>query len=300
MLRDGMHQTAVHDGISPYLPNGIDESPRVATAREGAYVQTLRALEGGVVRGAPASFDDHYSQAALFYRSLSAIEQAHVVEAFTFELGKVQEEEIKKRTLTVLADVDANLCGQVAAGLGLRAPKGAPPENVDVSAALSQITGVPGPIDGRKIGVVADEGSDLVGITKLRRTLSKLGADLLVIAPIGGTLGRGPDSMVVDRTLLTCRSIEFDAIVVAGNVELTSDVKLVVLLQEAFRHCKTLAAWGTGTRVLDDVGISLDGPGIVTGRTVAKTFTDQLVAAIGLHRAWARSETVLVSAVPWA
>ena len=31
MLRDGMHQTAVHDGISPYLPNGIDESPRVAT-----------------------------------------------------------------------------------------------------------------------------------------------------------------------------------------------------------------------------------------------------------------------------
>ena len=24
MLRDGMHQTAVHDGISPYLPNGLD------------------------------------------------------------------------------------------------------------------------------------------------------------------------------------------------------------------------------------------------------------------------------------
>ena len=83
MLRDGMHQTAVHDGISPYLPNGIDESPRVATAREGAYVHTPQAVEGDVVRGAPASFDDHYSQAALFYRSLTPIEQAHVVEAFT-------------------------------------------------------------------------------------------------------------------------------------------------------------------------------------------------------------------------
>ena len=300
MLRDGMHQTAVHDGISPYLPNGIDKAPRVATAREGAYVQTPRVLEGDVVRGAPTSFDDHYSQAALFYQSLTPIEQAHVVEAFTFELGKVYEEEIKKRTLAVLADVDANLCGLVAAGLGLRAPHGAPPGEVDVSPALSQITDVPGPIDGRKIGVIADDQSDLAGIKKLRRTLSNLGAELLVIAPVGGTLGRGADSMPVDRTLLACRSIEFDAIVVAGEVEVTSDAKLVVLLQEAFRHSKALGAWGTGTAVLDDVGISLDGPGVVTGRTVSKTFTDQLVTAIGLHRAWARAEALMGSVVPRA
>ena len=191
----------------------------------------------------------------------------------------------------MLADVDANLCGQVAAGLGLRAPKGSPPEQVDVSPALSQITDVPGPIDGRKIGVIADEKSDLAGIEKLRRTLSNLGAELLVIAPIGGTLGRGADSLPVDRTLLDlplhrvrrrrrCR----------GCSKSTGDIKLIVLLQEAFRHCKAVGAWGTGSAVLDDVGISLDGPGVVTGRTVAKAFTDQLVAAIGLHRAWARAD----------
>ena len=298
MLRDGMHQTAVHDGISPYLPNGIDESPRVAGPREGAYVHSPRALEGNVVRGAPASFDDHYSQAALFYRSLTPIEQAHVVEAFTFELGKVYEEEIKKRGLAVLADVDSNLCGQVAVGLGLRAPKGSPPENVDVSPALSQITAVPGPIDGRKVGVIADEKCDLAGIAKLRRALSNLGAELLVVAPIGGTLGRGADRLAVDRTLLTCRSIEFDAVVVAGDVEPTGDIKQVVLLQEAFRHCKAVGAWGTGSVVLEDVGIPLDGPGVVTGRTVARVFTDELVTAIGLHRAWARAEDVMASAVP--
>jgi catalase len=49
---------------------------------------------------------------------------------------------------------------------------------------------------------------------------------------------------------------------------------------------------------LEDVGIALDGPGVVTGRTVAKTFTDELVAAIGLHRAWARADDVMASAVP--
>lgn len=298
MLRDGMHQTAVHEGISPYLPNGIDQTPRVATGREGAYVHTARAVEGDVVRGAPASFDDHYSQATLFFRSLTPIEKAHVVEAFTFELGKVYEQEIKERELAVLADVDANLCGQVAAGLGLRAPKGSPRRDVEISPALSQVIDVPGPIDGRKIGIVADAGADLAGITKLRRALSKLGADLLVIAPIGGTLGSGAQSTPVDRTLLTCRSIEFDALLVAEGVEPTNDIKLVLLLQEAFRHCKALGAWGNGAAVLEGAAIPLDGPGVVIGPTVAKAFTDELISAVGLHRAWARAETVMTSGVP--
>jgi catalase len=99
MFRDGMHQTAVHEGISPYLPNAIDDAPRVATQKEGAYVQTPRVIDGEVVRGAPASFDDHFSQPSMFYRSLSPVEQTHLVEAFTFELGKVLNQEIKQREL---------------------------------------------------------------------------------------------------------------------------------------------------------------------------------------------------------
>ena len=88
------------------------------------YVPTPRPVDGPVVRAQPVSFDDHYSQATLFFRSLTPVEQAHVVEALTFELGKVFEQTIKERELLVLADVDADLCGQVARGLGLPAPKG--------------------------------------------------------------------------------------------------------------------------------------------------------------------------------
>ncbi len=46
----------------------------------------------------------------MFYRSLSEVEKAHVVEAFTFELGKCYEKAIKERELEVLANVDADLC----------------------------------------------------------------------------------------------------------------------------------------------------------------------------------------------
>jgi catalase len=247
------------------------------------------------VRGAPTSFNDHFSQAALFYRSLTPIEQSHVVEAFTFELGKVFEQEIKERELAVLANVDADLCARVAAGLGLPAPQGAPAADVAASPALSQVVEVPGPIDGRKIGVLAGPDADLPGIAKLRRAMTKLGAALLVVAPVGGTLDDGVEALTVDRTLLATRSIEFDAFVIADGAPPINDVRLTVLLQETFRHYKALGAWGSGSAVLAAAGLPHDAPGIVTATTVGKAFNEQLAASIGIHRVWARAEMVRTS-----
>jgi catalase len=234
----------------------------------------------------------------MFYRSLAPLEQAHVVEAFTFELGKCYEQAIKERELQVLADVDADLCAQVAAGLGLPAPEGSPPLDVTLSPALSQVVTEPGPIAGRKIGVIADAGADLAGIGKVRKAAEKLGASVLVIAPAGGVLSHGTHTQTVERTLLTARSVEFDAVVIAGGTTPTGDIKLVLLLQEAFRHAKALGAWGDGTAVLEAAGIPAGSAGVVTGDSAAKSFTDQLIAAVGLHRAWNRAPAVMASAVP--
>ena len=298
MLRDGMHQTAIHAGITPYLPSGLEEGPVVAAEGDGGYVQTARPIDGVAVRGNPASFDDHFSQAALFYRSLTAVEQAHIVEAFTFELGKCFRQEIKERELAVLANVDTQLCELVAVGLGLPAPTGNPPAETTVSAALSQVVTEPGPIAGRKIGVLADNAANLAGIAKLRKAVEKEGAILHVIAPVGGVLSDGSTTETVERTLLTARSVEFDAVVVADGTAPTGDIKLVLLLQEAYRHCKPVGAWGSGVDVLAAAGIVADGPGVVTAQSTAKAFIDALTAAVGLHRAWDRAPLVMMSAVP--
>jgi catalase len=199
--------------------------------------------------------------------------------------------------LQVLANVDADLCAQVAAGLGLSAPTGHPAENVVVSPALVQIVAEPGPVDGRKVGIVADAGSDLAGIAKLVKATAALGVTALVIAPVGGTLKAGRRAVTVDRTLATARSIEFDALVIAGATTPSSDIKLVVLLQEAFRHCKSIAAWGDGTAVLKAARIPLKGPGITVAEDVGKEFTAALAAELGMHRAWDRAATVMASAV---
>ena len=299
MLRDGMHQTTVPAGLAPYRPNSIDGGqPLAATAEEGGYVQTPRPVEGPVVRSSPVSFEDHFTQPAMFYRSLTPLEQAHLVEAFTFELGKCYEQAIKERELQVLANVDADLCAQVAAGLGLPVPSGSPAADAALSPALSQIVTEPGPIAGRKIGIIADTGADLAGIAAIRKAAAKLGATALVIAPVGGVLGSGARAETVDRTLLTTRSVEFDALVVADGTAPAADIKLTVLLQEAFRHCKALGAWGDGTKILEAAGIAAGAPGVVTSNAAGKSFTDQLAAAVGLHRAWDRAPAVMASAVP--
>ena len=85
---------------------------------------------------------------------------------------------------------------------------------------------------------------------------------------------------------------------VAGGTAPTRDIKLTVLLQEAFRHCKALGAWGDGAAILEAAGITAGDPGVVTGDTAGKAFTDQLTAAVGLHRAWNRAPDVMASAVP--
>jgi catalase len=156
----------------------------------------------------------------------------------------------------------------------------------------------PGPIAGRKIGIIADAGADLAGIANVRKAAAKLGATALVIAPAGGVLGSGARKETVDRTLLTTRSVEFDALVVAGGTTPTGDIKLTILLQEAFRHCKAMGAWGDGIAILEAAGITAGDLGVVTADTAGKPFTDRLAAAVGMHRAWDRAPDVMASAVP--
>jgi catalase len=270
----------------------------VATAKQGGYVHLPRTVEGQKVRESPTSFADHFSQAALFYRSMTEVEQTHIIEAYTFELGKCAMPEIRERYLTVLAAVDADLCRAVADGLGLPAPKGKPPRDVTPSPALSMITLEPGPIAGRVVGVLAVEGSDLAGISRLRKALNAEGAVLRVLSDRGGTLGEGRNEQLIERTLLTTRSIEYDALLVADGAGELVDIKLTLLLHEMHRHSKALGAWGDGQLALEAARIDPAAPGILTAPKAGPDLISLLVEALGRHRAWDRAELVLSSAVP--
>ncbi len=298
-LRDGMHQSALHAGVTPYLPNGLDDDrPLRVDDAQGGYVTLPGPVSGAKTRDKPASFDDHFTQATLFWVSLTPVEQDHVVEAYTFELGKCFEQPIRERMLGNLANIDGELCVRVATGLGLPAPDGKPATGITPSPALSQISQTAGPIPGRVVGIVAGPDSDLAGIGRLRKTLNAEGAVLRVVSAIGGVLGTGKNQQTVERTLLTTRSVEYDAVLIAGGTAGMRDARLTVLLQEAFRHCKVLGAWGDGAEVLDAAAVDVEAPGILLATKADPAYATALVQALGLHRVWARAGLVAAGSTP--
>jgi catalase len=56
---------------------------------------------------------------------------------------------------------------------------------------------------------------------------------------VRATVKPGRGSVVEDRIFATARSIEFDT-ATSPRALPTVDIKFVVMLQEAFRHCKSL------------------------------------------------------------
>ncbi|WP_069744034.1 catalase [Streptomyces sp. EN23] len=309
MLRDGMHQTAVHRGVAPYRPNSLDGGcPFLAGEGTGAFVEVPAEIAASIKeRKAPASFDDHYSQPRLFWLSMTPTEREHIIAAYTFELGKCYEQAVKERALTVLANIDTELCTRVAAGLGLPAPA------ADVrltepapSPALSQL-GQTWPLDGRIVGIVADANADLDGVRTVRQAVLDAGMVPLVIAPAGGAIGPDHEPVTVQRTFTTARSVEFDAILLAGAPAPAPDARgardakvdddaavidgidprVLLLIAEAFRHGKAIGAWADGLDALAPAGVAPDAPGVVTAGDATEAL-DGLTEMLAHHRAWDR------------
>jgi len=310
MLRDGMHQSADHAGVAPYRPNSLDGGcPFTAGGDVSALIDVPQAVAGPKTREAAASFDDHFSQPRLFWRSLSAVEQDHAVAAYTFELGRCYEQAIRERQLEVLARIDTTLATRVAEGLGLPAPVGEEVETpFDTSPALSQVGGH-WPVDGRVLGIVVDEETDLAQVERVRRATDEADMVPLVIAPTGGVLRSDDGTPIpVQRTLLTARSVEFDALLVLGAPRGSADPlagtdaramdptaassgaavdpRLQLLVQEAFRHGKALAASGHGVEVLEVTG-SAGAVGVTRGEDPV-ALARELIDLLETHRAWAR------------
>jgi catalase len=314
--RDGFHQQAVHRGRTPYLPNAVGGGcPFLTDPADGGYEHIPRPVEGAKTR--ERGPDDEYAQATLFWNSMSEVEQDHIVDAYTFELGKVDVPAVVERMVTRLAFVDAGLAERVATGLGLPDPTLDLPEPADAdgdhvhdgdgdadlldaagglsaSSALSMVTENVYPIDGRVIQILATDGCDLNGIRTLQTAVLDAGATPHVIATHKGAIagqGRRADELTVDRSFHTASSAEGDAIVVAHGMNAWADPAVLTFVQSAYRHCKPVAAWGDGVELLATAGVATDAPGVVTSEKSNKRFASAVIASLGVHRHWERLAT---------
>ena len=128
MLRDGMHQTAIHTGLAPYRPNSIDGGEPARRRRRRRRLRADAAAgrgpggagAAGVVRRPLHPGDDVLPQPEP--RRAGAHRRGVHLRARQVSTSRRS----RNASSQVLANVDADLCEQVAAGLGLPAPKGKP------------------------------------------------------------------------------------------------------------------------------------------------------------------------------
>jgi len=296
--RDGFAQHRIDVSPVSYHPNSIAGGcPHLASLDEGAYRHYTERVDGAKIRRRSESFADHYSQATLFYNSMSDWEKHHIAEAFQFELGKVQREPIRQRVVANLAHVDHGLATEVAAGLGLEPPPEAEPNHGRSSSALSQAR-QPRSVATRKVAVLAADGADAGPVQRVLEALREQGAVCEVLGPHGGSLEGG---LSVDRPLQTMASVLYDAVLVAGgaaSVEaLSGNGTAMRYLAEAYKHGKPLAALGEGVEMLrqaplDDARLSDNGlvaeHGVVTLAAVGPDelgdFAAALCQSIAEHR----------------
>jgi catalase len=299
--RDGYGQHRIDVSPVSYHPNTIGGGcPGLASFDEGAYRHYTERVDGRTIRKRSESFKDFYSQATLFWNSMSDWEQEHIVQAFSFELGKVQRRDIRERVLGELAHVDHGLTTQVAASLGLPAPPEAEPNHGRSSPALSQ-AGQPESPATRKVAVLAADGVDSGTVETVMEALRGEGAMCEVLAPHEGTLAGG---LAVDRGLLTMASVLYDAVLVAGGREsvdaLRSNGAAIRYVAEAYKHGKAIGALGEGVDLLreaplNDAQLSENGlvaaAGVVTLALPSdelESFAAAFAHALGSHRNFGR------------
>ncbi len=304
--QDGYSQHAIPQGRSSYYKNTLGGGCP-ALANDDVFHHYTQRIDGAAMRKRAKSFENHYRQARMFWKSMSPVEAEHIVAAFAFELGKVEVPDIRSAVVAQLARVDHELAARVAAKLGLPEPPDAGVDGeVAASPALSQI-GEGDTIATRKIAVLAADGVDVVGTQRFRELMGERGAMVEVLAPVaGGTLrGGSGGELPVDRAFTTMASVLYDAVVVAcgpDSVEtLSGDGYAVHFLAEAYKHLKPIGAYGAGIKLLRAAHIDTrfaEGTDVVSDRAVVTTtaaadefpdeFAAELAAALARHRCWER------------
>lgn len=304
--RDAQHRTTIDKGRASYEPNSIDggwpkETP--VSAQDGGFESYPERIDANKIRQRSESFADHFSQARLFFHSMSEHEQEHIISAYSFELGKVEREAIRVREVNeILANIDLELAKRVALNLGLPAPargtvevrKTAP----DHSPALSQANLLPENIKTRKVAILAANGADSAAIDAMKKALAAEGAHAKLLGPTSAPVKTADGkTLPVDASMEGSPSVAFDAVFVPGGAAsikaLSTDGVALHYLLEAYKHLKAIALQGEAKQLLDVLKLEADA-GLIVGAdgNLIKPF----LTAIGQHRVWERE--VKAKAIP--
>ena len=238
-----------------YWPNRFNAIPPT-DADKGGYQEYAQKLHGMKLRTRAPKFQEHFSQAELFYNSLSTVEKKHLIDAISFELSHCDDPLVYKNAIPQLNEIYHELAKVVAVNVG----GDAPPEpkrksHGKRSIRLSQMDFMPEEplIMSRRIAILVADGFEMGVVEGFRAAMELGSASTFVIGPRRGRIAgaTGTTSIMADHHFEGQRSTLFDALFIAPGAKsaetLKKDGRVIHWVREAFGHCKAIGAVGEGS-----------------------------------------------------
>ena len=151
-------------------------------------------------------------------------------------------------------------------------------------------------IKTRRIAILAADGVDGQTLSAMKNELLKAGATTKLIAPkLGFIKSADGNTMKVDEAFFLATSVVYDAVYVAGGNRLADEAEAIHFVNEAYKHCKAIAAASGGADFMKKTYVDLSGEGVITGGN-GNAVPRDFINAIAQHRFWSREEKSKVPA----
>ncbi len=289
--RDGYGRQTINVGKVAHHRNALaNNSPYPVSEKDGGYAHYQEKVEGHKIRARSDSFKDHFSQATLFWNSMSGPERVHIIGAFSFEVGKVKDKAVKQRVVDMFANVNLDLAIAIAANIGAVPPAAGGSTVTKSSPALSQEHTTKKAFT-RKVAVVIAEGFDFQQVNSVIGALQTAGAIPAILSDKQGMITSSDGNQLeAQHTFITDSSVVFDAVYIDGgkNASPTFEMNARQFIKEAFIHYKPIAVTNEGKTWVEKDRMG-NGAGMFLGQAGSSDYVNQFVQGIASHRFWDRT-----------
>ncbi|HZK01953.1 MAG TPA: catalase, partial [Anaerovoracaceae bacterium] len=290
--RDSYSKYRIDVDLVSYHENSLaGNTPAEVPPEKGGYVVYPDKVEGHITRDRPSeSFYDYFSQARIFWNSLTPFEKKDLTNTFIFHLQSVKSKSVRQQNVNMWANVDKGMSDTIADNIGVERSDNT---NVPISTCYPSLSmaNTPHYAYTQKLAVLVGEGFKGEEVRRVLNTLQSKGVFVEIVSHRLGTLtGDDGTQLKVDETFLTKYPVLFDSIyIVGGKAENQEqfDQNLMEFYYEAYKHFKPIGVATTGERyVKKSPDNNLDGVVFAKGNS---DFANEFVKAIAKQRFWDRT-----------
>jgi catalase len=278
------------DQVNYYKNSIANNTPGPTPPEEGGFVHYPEHVEGPKIKASSDSFKDFFSHARLFWNSMSPVEKQHIIEAFSFELGKLERDSIRQQVVDMFVNVDKGMATMIAENVGVNPPSG---QHVPVKAsspALSQ-ENTASYAYSLKVGVIMGDGFNGTEVRNVLNALQQNGVFVDVVSEKLGTVtGADGTRIKVTQTFLTTHHVLFDALYIVGGStknQLPFNRYIAEYISGAYKYYKPIGIATTGqSYIKPSENNNLAG---VVFAANNQEFEKDFVTAIAQQRFWERT-----------